>query len=142
MTVTNDWNAKTITAFRANQGRVGGAFEGAPITLVHHQGRKSGRDYVTPMMFLADERDAKTIYVFATKAGAATNPDWYHNLKSAGHAQVEVGTDTYDVTVGELMGEERNRVYEEQARRYPAFAEYTKKTVGIRTIPVLMLQRT
>jgi deazaflavin-dependent oxidoreductase (nitroreductase family) len=142
MTVTNDWNAQTITAFRANQGRVGGAFEGAPLTLVHHRGRQSGRDYVTPMMYLADERDAKTIYVFATKAGAATNPDWYYNLKSAGHAQVEVGTDTYEATVGELMGEERERVYDEQARRYPAFAQYARKTAGVRTIPVLTLRRT
>src|SRR5664280_2029753 len=68
MTVTNDWNAKTITAFRANQGRVGGAFEGAPITLVHHRGRKSGRDYVTPMMYLADERDAKTCLLYTSDA--------------------------------------------------------------------------
>ena len=55
MTEMNDWNAKTIAEFRANEGRVGGAFEGAPITLVHHRGRKSGREYVSPMMYLADD---------------------------------------------------------------------------------------
>ena len=141
MTAPNDWNAKVIAEFRANDGRVGGAFEGAPIALVHHRGRSSGRDYVSPMMYLADEGDAATIYVFGSKAGAPTHPDWYYNLKSAGLACVEVGTDTYQVTVSELEGEERDRVFEEQARRYPGFAKYAAKAAGIRTIPVLALRR-
>lgn len=141
MTVTTDWNAKTIAEFRANQGRVGGAFEGAPLTLVHHRGRKSGRDYVTPMMYLADDQDPATIYVFASKAGAPTNPDWYHNLKSAGQTEVEVGTQTYQVSVSELAGEERDRLYAKQASRYPGFAQYAKKADGVRTIPVLALRR-
>lgn len=142
MTRLNDWNTQTIAEFRANEGRVGGRFEGAPITLVHHRGRKSGAEYVTPMMYLPADGDACTIYVFATKAGAPTNPDWYRNLTSAGSAQVEVGTDTYQVTVSELAGEERDRIYEKQAGLYPGFATYAEKTVGIRTIPVLALRRT
>jgi len=137
----SDWNADTIAEFRANEGRVGGPFEGAPLVLVHHIGRKSGSEYVAPMMYLADEQTATTIYIFASKAGAPTHPDWYYNLTSAGRAQVEVGTDTYDVTVRELTGEDRDRVFEEQARRYPGFAQYAEKTAGIRTIPVLSLQR-
>jgi len=141
VTGTDDWNARMIAEFRANEGRVGGAFEGAPITLVHHRGRRSGREYVSPMMYLADDDDAMTIYVFGSKAGAPTHPDWYYNLRSAGLAQVEVGTETYQVTVGELKGEERDRVFEEQARRYPGFGEYAEKTAGIRTIPVLALRR-
>lgn len=141
VSATNDWNAKIIADFRANQGRVGGPFEGAPITLVHHRGRKSGREYVSPVMYLADESDPDTIFVFASKSGAPTNPDWYDNLKSAGIAKVEVGTETYQVTVTEFGGEERDRVFEEQARRYPGFAEYAEKTAGIRTIPVLALRR-
>jgi deazaflavin-dependent oxidoreductase (nitroreductase family) len=136
-----NWNEGIIDEFRANEGRVGGPFEGAPLTLVHHRGRRSGREYVSPTMYLADEGDPATMYVFASKAGAPTNPDWYHNLVSAGRAQVEVGTDTYDVSVSELAGEERDRVFEEQARRYPGFAEYAEKAAGIRTIPVLALRR-
>ena len=142
MTVTTEWNAKIVAEFRANQGQVGGAFEGAPITLVHHRGRKSGRDFVSPMMYLADDDDPATIYVFATKAGAPTNPDWYYNLTSAGKAEVEVGTRTYQVRVSELAGQERDRVYDKQAGRYPGFARYATKTAGIRTIPVLALRRT
>ena len=136
-----DYNQRIITEFRANEGRVGGRFEGAPLTLVHHRGRKSGREYVSPMMYLPDERDPATIYVFASKAGAPTNPEWYYNLVHAGTADVEVGTGTYPVTVTEVLGAERDAVYAEQARRYPGFAEYAEKTAGIRTIPVLALRR-
>ena len=137
----NNWNDKTITEFRANGGRVGGTFEGAPVTLVHHRGRKSGREYVTPMMYLPDDTEPDTIYVFASKGGASTNPDWYYNLAAAGDGSIERGTQTYKVTVRELTGAERDRVYAEQARRYPGFAEYERQTAGIRTIPVLELSR-
>jgi deazaflavin-dependent oxidoreductase (nitroreductase family) len=136
-----NWNAQVIEEFRANEGRVGGQFEGAPMTLVHHRGRKSGRELVNPMMYLRDDGDPDTIYVFASKAGAPTNPDWYYNLVSVGAAEVEVGRERYPVTVTELQGDERDRVYAEQAHRYPGFADYEKKTTGIRTIPVLALHR-
>lgn len=141
MTDPRDWNAKIIEEFRANEGRVGGPFEGAPVTLVHHRGRRSGRERVNPMMYMADDDDPSTIYVFASKGGAPTHPDWYYNLTAAGEAEVEVGTQTYPVTVRELTGEQRDRIYAEQARRYPGFAEYAEKTAGIRTIPVLALKR-
>ena len=78
-----DWNAKTVAEFRANEGRVGGYFEGAPMVLVHHRGRKSGREYVNPTMYLPHDTEPDSIYVFATKGGAPTNPDWYHNLTAA-----------------------------------------------------------
>jgi deazaflavin-dependent oxidoreductase (nitroreductase family) len=141
MSETLDWNAKTIAEFRANEGRVGGNFEGAPLVLVHHRGRKSEREYVTPMMYLPDETRPDIIYVFATKAGAPTHPDWFHNLTAAGEGTVERGTETYKVTVRELAGAERDRIYAEQARRYPGFAQYELRTAGARTIPVLELTR-
>ena len=137
----SDWNAKTIAEFRANEGRVGGVFEGAPMVLLHHRGRKSGREYVTPTMYLPQDTEPDSIYVFATKGDVPTNPDWYYNLTAAGDGSVERGTETYTVTVGELTGVERDRIYAEQARRYPGFAEYERQTAGIRTIPVLELRR-
>ena len=140
----NDFNAQVIDEFRANEGRVGGPFEGAPMVLVHHAGRRTGEEHVAPMMYLAGPEvgaDDDAIYVFASKGGAPTHPDWYRNLVSAGRGKVEVGTTSYDVTVNELTGDDRDRVYAEQAQRYPGFAEYEVKTRGIRTIPVLELTR-
>ena len=52
------------------------------------------------------------------------------------------GTDSYPVTVREVTGDDRDRVYAEQARRYPGFADYAKQTEGSRTIPVLALTQT
>ncbi len=95
----NDWNARIIAEFRANDGKVGGQFEGAPVVLLHHRGRKSGNDFVNPVMYLAADSDADTIYVFASKAGAATDPDWYLNLVVARETVVEVGIETYPVAV-------------------------------------------
>jgi deazaflavin-dependent oxidoreductase (nitroreductase family) len=136
-----DWNARTIAEFRANEGRVGGVFEGAPLILVHHRGRNSGREFVTPVMYLPSDADPDVIYVFATKGGAPTSPDWYRNLTAAGDGSVERGTETYRVTVRELPGADRDRIYAEQAGRYPGFAEYARQTAGVRTIPVLELRR-
>ena len=144
MTTTSDWKAQVVAEFRANEGRVGGAFAGAPMTLVHHRGRKTGRELLAPMMYLPGDAvgaASDTIFVFASKAGAPTHPDWYHNLVAAGTGEVEVGTERYPVTVTDLRGEQRDRIYAEQARRYPGFAEYETKTAGLRTIPVLALTR-
>jgi deazaflavin-dependent oxidoreductase (nitroreductase family) len=134
-----DWNTQVIEEFRANAGRVGGNFEGAPMVLLHHKGRRTGRDLVAPVMYLPG--DDGVIYVFASKGGAPDHPEWYRNLVAAGEGVVEVGAETYPVTVTDLAGEERDTVYAEQARRYPGFAEYAEKTKGVRTIPVLALRR-
>ena len=135
----NDWNQGIIAEFRANEGRVGGPFEGAPMILVHNVGRKSGKEYVNPLAYLPGEDGS--MYIFASKAGAPANPDWYGNLTAAGEATVEVGTETFPVTVTELTGAERDRVYAEQVKRMPGFGEYAEKTKGIRVIPVLKLTR-
>src|SRR2546423_4056468 len=108
----NEWNDKVIAEFRTNGGRVGGNFEGAPVVLIHHRGRKSGHEYVNPLMYLPDEADDDTINVFATKGGAPSNPDWYYNLIAAGEGIVERGTETCSVIVRELHGDERNRIYD------------------------------
>ncbi len=141
MSAIADWNARIIAEFRANDGKVGGQFAGAPIVLMHHRGRVSGTEFVSPAMYLADDSDPATIYVFASKGGAPTDPDWYRNLTAAGEGAVEVGTEAYEVSVRELEGDERDRVYAEQASRYPGFADYAASTKGVRTIPVLALVR-
>jgi deazaflavin-dependent oxidoreductase (nitroreductase family) len=141
MTEALDWNAQTIAEFRANEGKVGGPFEGAPMVLLHHRGRRSGREYVTPVMYLPHDTDPDIVYVFATKGGAPTNPDWYDNLTAAGVGTIERGAESYEVTVVDVTDAEHDRIYAEQARRYPGFAEYERQTAGVRTIPVLELRR-
>ena len=136
----NDWNQGVITEFRANEGRVGGPFAGAPMILVHHVGRTSGKEYISPLVYLPGDDD-DSMYIFASKAGAPAHPDWYRNLIAAGEATVEVAASTFQVTVTELAGDERDRVFAEQVKRMPGFGDYAKKTEGVRTIPVLRLTR-
>jgi deazaflavin-dependent oxidoreductase (nitroreductase family) len=134
MAVASEWNRKVVAEFRANAGRVGGPFEGAPVLLLHTTGRKSGTDWVNPMMYLA--QDGRT-FVFASKGGAPDNPDWYRNLVANPQVTVELGAQTFPATAVPVTGPERDAIYAEQARRYPGFAEYQAKTH--RVIPVVEL---
>lgn len=133
---TNDFNAKIIEEFRANDGKVGPPFVGAPMLLLHSTGAKSGQERVNPMVF---QPVGDSWAVFASKAGAPTNPDWYHNLVAHPQATIELGTETVPVTARVLEGEERDRVWSAQKQLMPGFADYEKATT--RTIPVVVLDR-
>jgi len=132
----SDWNTKIIEEFRANEGRVGGSFQGAPMLLLTTTGRRTGERRTNPMMYLAD---GDRLLVFASKGGAPTNPDWYHNLVTNPEVTVEVGTESYQAHATALHGDERDRLYAEQSSRYPGFAEYQRNTS--RVIPVVALVR-
>jgi deazaflavin-dependent oxidoreductase (nitroreductase family) len=139
-----DWNAhnqKVIEDFRATAGRLSGEAAGMPLVLLHHTGRKSGREFIAPLAYLRDAQDADTIYVFASKGGFPTNPDWYHNLVAAERTTVEVGPETYEVEISEVTGEKRDEIYAEQVKLLPNFGEYEEKTAGVRLIPVVALKR-
>ena len=132
----SDWNTKVIEEFRATGGKVGGQFDGAPLILLHSTGAKSGQDRVAPVMYLADGDD---LVVFASKAGADTNPDWFHNLKANPDTRVEIGPDTVAVRARVAEGEERDRLFDRQKAAYPGFADYEAGTD--RVIPVVVLER-
>lgn len=136
VSATNAWNATIIEEFRANEGKVGGPFEGSPVLLLGTTGARTHAKRVNPMMYLIEEG---RMFVFASKAGADTNPDWFHNLVADPAVIVEVGTDKFKATASPLSREERDRVYAMQAKRYPGFAEYEAKTE--RVIPVVELIR-
>ncbi|HXC49955.1 MAG TPA: nitroreductase family deazaflavin-dependent oxidoreductase [Candidatus Limnocylindrales bacterium] len=136
MTTMNEFNAKIIDEFRANGGKVGGMFTGAPMLLLHSRGAKSGKSYTTPLVYLAD---GDRWVIIASKAGAATNPDWFHNLVANPETEIEVGSEKVKVRA-EVVGEaERTRLYDKQASIMPQFAEYKQKTS--RVIPVVALSR-
>ena len=132
MSDAQDWNTAIINEFRANEGRVGGNFEGAPLLLLHTTGAKTGAERVSPMMYL--ELDGH-VYVFASKAGMDTHPAWYHNLLANPTVTVERGGQTYSATATPVTGPDRDRIYAVQAERYPGFAEYESLTT--RVIPVV-----
>jgi deazaflavin-dependent oxidoreductase (nitroreductase family) len=133
----DDLNRKVIDEFRETGGTAGGLLEGMPLVLVHHVGVKSGARRIAP---LVPYQEGDRIFVFASKGGADTNPDWYRNLVASPHTVAELGEETFAVTVREIHGAERDDVYAKQSEVQPQFADYQRKTT--RVIPVLELLRT
>ena len=138
MSDMNDFNQQIVDEFRANGGKVGGMFEGAPMVLLHHKGAKSGTERVNPLMY-RDLGDG-SLAVFASKGGAPTNPDWYHNLVANPETTIEIGTEQHTVRARVADDDERERIWEAQKKDFPQFAEYENTAQG-RSIPVVILQR-
>lgn len=119
-------NAKVLAEFRANHGKVGGMFEGFPMVLLHHKGAKSGVERISPL-------------IITSKGGAPSHPDWYHNLVAHPDTQIEVGDEKLAVRAALAEGEERQRLFDEQAKLMPNFKDYEKAAAGVREIPVFVL---
>jgi deazaflavin-dependent oxidoreductase (nitroreductase family) len=130
-----NFNEKVINEFRANGGKVGGMFEGAPVLLLHHVGAKSGTERVNPLMY---QPVGGSFAIFASKAGAPTNPDWYYNLAAHPDTSLEVGTETVRVKARVAGPAERDPIWEKQKALAPGFAEY-ETNAAPRQIPVVVL---
>jgi len=131
-----DFNTSVIDEFRANDGKVKGPFEGAPLILLTTTGAKTGRKHTVPVVY---QEDAGRIVVFGSKAGAPTNPAWFHNLVANPEVTVELGNETFQAKAVVTEGAERDRIFTEQKKRMPGFADYEAKTS--RVIPVIALER-
>jgi deazaflavin-dependent oxidoreductase (nitroreductase family) len=135
VTDRDEWNRGVIDEFRTNDGVVGGMFEGMTLLLLHHTGAKSGTERVNPLVYM---RDGTNYVIFASKAGAPTSPDWYHNLRANPSTTIEVGVQSIPVTARVAEGDERERLFSAQKQAAPQFAEYEAKTD--RVIPVVVLE--
>ena len=132
----NSWNHQIIEEFHANGGKVSGPMEGANLLLLDTTGAKSGQPRTNPLMYYSEN---ERLFIFASKAGASTNPDWYHNILAHPEVTVEIGTEKFPATAVVVGEEERDQIYAKQAALSPRFAEYEKQTP--RKIPVVELVR-
>ena len=131
-------NQQIIDEFHANEGRVGGNFEGRTLLLLHHRGAKTGAERINPVAYQRLSDDA--VAVFATRGGAPTNPDWYYNVVANPDVSVEIGTQTFAARAHVAEGAERALIWKRQKREWPTFAAYEERTEGIREIPVVVLE--
>jgi len=131
-----EFNQSIIEEFRANGGKVGGPFAQMELLLLTTTGAKTGNEHVTPVAYT---RDGDLLVIIASKGGAPTNPHWYYNLVANPKVTVEVGTEKFMANAVVTTGEERERLYDQQAALYPGFTDYKKKTD--REIPVILLER-
>ena len=130
----SDWNKKIIDEFRANDGKVGGHFEGKTLLLLHTIGAKSGQERINPTAYV---KDGDRYVIIASKGGAPTNPDWYYNLVTHPQTKIEVGTETISVRAEVTEEPERTRLYNKMVEMMPGFDDYRRKTT--RVIPVFVL---
>ncbi|MDQ2913606.1 MAG: nitroreductase family deazaflavin-dependent oxidoreductase [Chloroflexota bacterium] len=131
------FNEGVIEDFRSHHGQITkGPFTGRSLLLLTTRGAKSGRERTNPLAFT---RDGDRYVVIASKGGAPTNPDWYRNLRATPRVTVEVGPERFEANARVAEGAERRRLYDLQASRMPAFAEYERRTS--REIPVVVLER-
>lgn len=132
----SDWNSGIIEEFRANDGKVGGPFEGAPLLLLHTTGGKTGEERINPLMYLAD---GDRYVVFASKGGHDFHPHWMLNIEANPEVEIEVGDRRLKGKAEVLRdGPERDGLYAEQVKRFPQFGEYEEKAA--RTIPVVVIE--
>jgi deazaflavin-dependent oxidoreductase (nitroreductase family) len=132
----NDFNAQLIEEYRATEGNVTGVFAGRPLMLLTTTGAKSGQPRTAPLVYTTD---GDALVIIASKGGAPTNPDWYHNLRANPLVTVELGAERFEAQARITEGEERQRLYDAQAALMPAFADYQRKSP--RQIPVVVLER-
>ena len=137
MSSPNDWNKQIIEEFHANGGKVGGQFAGASLLLLHTVGAKSNQERINPLAYF---KDGEHYVIIASKGGAPTNPDWYHNILAHPDVTLEVGTEHFKAYASVIQGQERDRIFADVAKQAQGFGEYQKNTT--RTIPVIVLQRT
>jgi deazaflavin-dependent oxidoreductase (nitroreductase family) len=134
MIEVQDRNKKIIDEFRANDGKVGGRFEGKTLLLLHTKGAKSGQDRINPVAYV---RDGDRLVVIASKGGAPTNPNWYYNILANPLVTVEVGTEKFQAHATVAEEPERTRLYNKMVEMMPGFDDYRRKTT--RVIPVIVL---
>ena len=131
----SDWNGRVIKEFRENAGKVGGWFSDKDVLILHTTGARSGLERLSPLVY---RQEGDRIFVFASKGGSDTHPDWYHNLKANPGVTVEIGATTSTGTAVEIVGEERYAIYKRQAAAIDNFATYQASTDRI--IPVIELE--
>jgi len=132
----DDFNRGLIEEFRATGGKVTGRCANRPLLLLTTTGARSGLPRTVPLVYT---RDGDRIVVIASKGGEPTNPDWYHNLGANPIVTVELPGDTFQARASVADGDERQRLFDQQAAEMPFFAEYERTTP--RQIPVVVLER-
>jgi len=136
MSTFNNFNDSLVTEFRANGGKVSGQFANANLLLLTTTGAKSGKPRVNPLVYTID---GDRMVIMASKGGAPTNPDWYHNLVANPVVTVEVGGEQFQARATIAEGPERERLFSQMTQQLPNFAGYQQKTT--RPIPIVLLER-
>lgn len=134
-----DWlalNGPVIDEYRANDGRLGGRWEGNPTLLLTTTGRRSGQQRTSPLTYTAD---GDNLVLIASRAGDDRHPDWFHNLVADPDVTVELGGERFSARASVAGEPDRTRLFDERIAAMPRFGDYKTKTD--REIPVVVIER-
>jgi deazaflavin-dependent oxidoreductase (nitroreductase family) len=132
------WNVMVKThvlTYRGSGGRFGAEFKGAPVLLLDHVGRRSGKRRTNPLMYVDD---GPNLAVVASKGGAPKDPFWWTNLKAHPDTTVQVGGEKREVRARQATPEEKATLWPRLNEVWPEYDEYQKRTD--REIPVVILE--
>jgi F420H(2)-dependent quinone reductase len=134
------WLLALITAvhrfvYRASRGRIGGRAGRLRFLLLEHTGRKSGRRYEAPLLYMPD---GERFVVVASNAGDARDPAWWRNLQTQPETRVQVDTRLLAVRARAAKGPERAALWSRLLERWPEYARYAQRTT--RPLPVVVLE--
>jgi deazaflavin-dependent oxidoreductase (nitroreductase family) len=124
-----------VRAYRATGGRVGRNYKGAPVALVDHVGRKSGKHRTSPLIYMAD---GDNVVIVASFGGARRDPVWWPNLKASPRTTVQIGSERRDVVARQATAEEKQRLWPKLVAVYAPYEDYQRRTE--RDIPVVLLE--
>ncbi|MEV8229684.1 nitroreductase/quinone reductase family protein [Streptomyces sp. NPDC079167] len=130
------FNESVIEEFRANEGKVGGPFEGGNLLLLTTTGARSGTERTTPLGYV---RHGGTLLVVGSDLGGPRHPAWYHNLLAHPVVRVEVGTRTFEALAVPAEGLRREQLFAHAVREVPGYGDYQARTT--RVLPVVVLER-
>jgi F420H(2)-dependent quinone reductase len=112
-------------AYRVSGGRIGGRIRGAPVLLLHHVGRRSGKERTSPLLYLQDGDD---VVVIGSKGGSHKHPAWWLNLREMKQTEIELPGERRRVNVREATPEERERLWPRVVEIWPDYARYQQRT--------------
>lgn len=128
--------------FRLTRGRFGanlrvgaGFHKPAPTLLLEHRGRKSGKRFTSPVLYITD---GPNVVIVASAGGRDEHPQWYRNLLAQPDTHIQVGAERRAVTAVQADKVERARLWPRLVAAYADFDSYQSWTT--RELPVIVLQ--
>jgi deazaflavin-dependent oxidoreductase (nitroreductase family) len=121
--------------YQSSGGRIGHRAPGYQFLLLGCRGRKSGREYVTPLLYVPD---GQRFVVVGSNAGDPRDPGWWKNLRANPAAWVQVGRERKPVRAREASPDESAVIWPQVVSVYGSFERY-KERAG-RPIPLVLLE--
>jgi deazaflavin-dependent oxidoreductase (nitroreductase family) len=130
----NVFTSANVLLYKRSGGKLGGTMKGAPLLLLDHIGRKSGRERTSPVLYM---NDGDELVIVASRGGSDATPAWWLNLQASPTTTVQVGRERRRVTARQATADEKAELWPRLVQMYGEFDVYQGRTS--RDIAVVIL---